>query len=365
MVKKSVLQSQRIIDVMAASNRGELIYVGVDVHTKVYAVSILSQSGLNCSFTTPRDDHGLIQQLQQKMALKVTRLVYEAGLTGFGLCRACRASGIDAIVVSANRIPRPASKTAKTDKIDSLRLAEFLSKDLLKGIYVPSEAAEARRALSRRRTDVTRSLAKAKVKIKSLLICHGLPLPCSWGEESVKILKDMAIDLLPGLRETLQSHLRDYDHFKTEKKCLTKQIQELVSPPGDILHSIPGVGPVTATTFRSEIIDPKRFDNGEQLTSYLGLAPTIQQSGESSAAARLIPTGQGTLRSLLVEAAWVLYTRAAWAKDLYSRIYMRNGKCGSKAIIAVARKLAIIMWRVWLEERPYSPSAKPVNKVPA
>lgn len=302
MAKKNVTQFRSIEE---AVQRGEKFWVGVDVHTKKHAVAILTESGVRHSFVTTADNQGLIEQFSRRN-LQPEVLVYEAGLTGFGLYRQCQAAGIKAMVVSANRIPRPACQAAKTDLIDCRRLAELAAKNELKGIYVPSEKAEARRALARRRTDLARSSGRIKVKIKSLLTCHGLPLPSGWGQENRAQLATLADSLLPGLSETLSSLLRELDFFSREKNRVAQEMNKLILPSGqqaDVLQSVPGVGPTTSATFRAEVIDPERFESGEQLASFIGLAPTVRQSGESRGQAHLVPSGQGPLRSMLVEAA--------------------------------------------------------------
>jgi transposase len=352
MAKKIVTQWSPIVE--AVVQRGEKIWVGVDVHTKKHAVAVLTESGIRHSFVTSADPEGLIRQFTER-GLQPEVLVYEAGLTGFGLYRAGLAAGIKVMVVSANRIPRPVCQTAKTDLLDCRRLAELAAKNELKGIYVPSEEEEARRALARRRVDLSRGLARIKVKIKSFLTCHGLPLPAAWGRKEMAELAGLSEGLRPGLGESLSSLLRESEYLRLEKAEVARQVKELMVPKErDVLQSVPGVGPITSSTFRAEVIDPKRFENGEQLASFLGLAPTVRQSGESRGQAHLAPSGQGALRSLLVEAAWVFRKEASWASELYDRLHRRTGSF-QKAITALTRKLAVILWRLWLEDREYEP----------
>lgn len=351
MAKKSVTHFKAIVE---AAQRGEKIWVGVDVHIKSYAVAILSETGVRHSFVTSSDNQALVKQFTNK-GLFPEVIVYEAGLTGFGLYRACQAAGLKGMVVSANKIPKPACQGAKTDLIDCRRLAELAAKNELEGIYVPTEEEEAERALARRRDTLKENLAKIKTQIKSLLICHNLPCPSScWSRAGVAQLRKLASELGAGLRETLESMLSELDYFDKEKNKVSREVKKIILPPkGDVLQSVPGVGPITSAAFRSEMIKPERFETGEQVGSFVGLAPTVRQSGESRGQSRLAPSGQGALRSLLIEAAWVLLRAGGWAADLYKRIYNRSGNC-QKAITALARKLAVILWRLWLENRPYN-----------
>ena len=118
------------------------------------------------------------------------------------------------------------------------------------------------------------------------------------------------------------------------------------------LQTVPGVGPLVAMAFRLELFSPERFLNTEQVASYLGLAPMAWQSGESSGSNRLRPVGQRMLRALLVEAAWVFKRKDPRARALYNKLMARHN-VKQKAIVAVARKLAVMLWRLCLENRAY------------
>jgi transposase len=107
-----------------------------------------------------------------------------------------------------------------------------------------------------------------------------------------------------------------------------------------------------ATTFLCELFRPERFARAEEVASYLGLAPMVRHSGEKTPSGRLVPVGQTKLRSLLVEAAWMWRAKDDYARNLYNRFLSRMG-IAQKAISALARKLAIILWRLCIEKRPY------------
>jgi transposase len=98
-----------------------------------------------------------------------------------------------------------------------------------------------------------------------------------------------------------------------------------------------------STVFAAEIFRPERFQNSDQVTSYLGLAPMVRQSGEQKGHGKLPPVGQRRLRSLLIEAAWSWIGKDTSAREFYKRILGRTG-LSQKAIVAVARKLAVRLW---------------------
>jgi transposase len=105
------------------------------------------------------------------------------------------------------------------------------------------------------------------------------------------------------------------------------------------------VGEIVATTFAAEVFRPGRFRRPEEVASYLGLAPVVRQSGGGKTRAKIRPVGQRRLRSLLIEAAWMWKQRDSGAETFYRRILGRTG-LPQKAIVAVARKLAITLWRL-------------------
>lgn len=354
MAKKIITHGQSIEE---ESAKGARLYVGVDVHKSKYAVSILSENGAWHSFVAPADNQGLIRMFTER-GLKITALAYEAGLTGFGLCRVSQAAGIETLVVAACRMPRPVTRSAKTDRVDSLKLAEYLAGNLLRPIAVPTEEREARRAQVRWRNQLSTDLVKVKVRIKSFLTLHGLPEPgglAHWSGAAVSALEKM--ELSGRLRSLLDSHLRQLKFFREELRAAEEEIKERVLPPAkeDVLQSVPGVGPLTSAVFRTEIFSPERFERSEEVGSFVGLSPVIKQSGEDKGSSRLSPCGQGKLRQMLVEAAWILMRKEKWAQELYKRL-LRRGRASQQAIVAVARKLAVILWKLLLENRLYRSS---------
>ncbi len=121
------------------------------------------------------------------------------------------------------------------------------------------------------------------------------------------------------------------------------------------LQSVPGVGPVVATIFALELFRPERFKRPEEVVSYLGLVPVVRRSCNKTPSGRLVPVGQTRLRSLLIEAAWMWRAKDSYADSLYKRFLGKTG-IAQKAIAANARRLAIILWRLCIEQRMYRPA---------
>lgn len=341
------------------SSVGQDVWVGVDVHKRSYHACLRRSDGQSATLVCPADPQQFIVWVGE-IGIRVRAIAQEAGPTGYALARAAEAAGMPAIVAAPSRIPRSVSPGAKTDRLDCIRLAEFAALGFLRPIAVPSRDEEVRRLLLRRRHQLADAVRRAKQRIKSLLLYLGIAEPVgldTWSKASVETLH--GLPLIPPARQTLDSHLRELSFLRTELRGVDSELtgMEQQADHAEVLRclrSVPGVGPVVAATFRLELFRPERFRRPEEVTSYLGLAPMVRHSGEKTPRGRLVPVGQTRLRSLLVEAAWVWKSRDGWAQALYNRLLGRTG-LAQKAITAVARKLAIILWRISVEKRPYRP----------
>jgi len=340
---------------------GRRFYVGIDVHKRSYHVALRRADARTLSWVAPANPMQLITSLMS-LELRIGAIAYEAGPTGFSLARKLAESGHTVIVAAPSRIPRPCTRGAKTDRLDCIRLAEYVAKGMLKPIAVPTEAEEAKRSLVRRRHQLADSLRKVKTRIKALLLYLGVEEPAGlrmWTRGSIKALNQLDLD--KAARCTLDSLLLELSCLEDNLSVLKTHLAELSKDKEHrkvikFLETVPGVGPVVANTFFLELFSPERFVKGEEVASYLGLAPVVRQSGESQKGGRIRPVGQKRLKSLLVEAAWIWRAKDPWANAFYGKLLSRTG-LAQKAIIGLARKLAIILWRLVIEKRPYRPGA--------
>lgn len=331
---------------------GERIWVGVDVHKRTFSVALLRPDGMVKDWSTPADISKLTQTLSS-LPVEIGAVCYEAGPTGFGLARSLRAAGISTIVAAPSRIPRPVSPTNKTDSLDCRKLAEFVASGLLRSIAIPTKNEEGFRSLQRRRHQLTDSLRKAKQRIRALLLSLGVTEPHNldyWGKAAIAALRK--IPLIAGAKDTLEDLIDELEYLVGAQRKVDLRLRTISREQDEArriaaMRSVPGVGEVVATTFAAEVFRPGRFNRSEEVTAYLGLAPVIRQSGLSKGKARLRPVGQRRLRSLLIEAAWMWKQRDDWARDFYNRILSRHG-IPQKAITALARKLAALLWKLSL-----------------
>jgi transposase len=340
---------------------GKACWVGVDVHKVNYAVAILDEDGQRLEFSTQANPQKLLLQLAA-MGMSIKALTYESGPCGYSLAWACQETGIDVLVAAPSRIPRPVSKTGKTDRLDSMKLVEFLARDMLNGIAVPTREEFALREMERARQRLVRKRRDVRQNIRAFLLRNSLAEPTGldrWGAAALQVLRAMSLPVY--LRLSLDSYLDEHETVLASLSKLTQQLEKVAIELGHgeqikNLRTIPGVGVTIAHTFTCEIFRPGRFKRAEDICAYVGLAPITSHSGSSKEKAWIRPVGQRYLRSILVESAWRLIAVEASYRDFYNRIRNKTG-LAQKAITAVARKLLVLIWRIAVEGRPYKTAA--------
>lgn len=335
----------------------ESFYVGIDVHKRSYHLALRRIDGRTITLVVPALPQAVVDLLDG-LSVNIGAVAYESGPTGFSLARMLQEANIPVIVAAPSKIPRAVTPGAKCDRLDCIKLADFAAKGMLKSIAIPSQQEEARRTLLRRRHMLVDTVRRCKQRIKSHLLFLGINEPKElehWNENVDSALLALQMDSAAHL--TLESYLRELTFNQEELRRVELQLKSLARSQTMVtsmacLQSVPGVGPVVATTFALELFRPERFNRPEEVTSYLGLAPVVRHSGNKTPSGRLAPVGQTRLRSLLIEAAWMWRAKDTYADNLYKRLLGKTG-IPQKAIAAVARRLAIILWRLYIEHRKY------------
>ena len=333
-------------------------FVGVDVHKRSYHVSLWNEEhGLLDSWVQKPSATLLLTKLKPYQP-NVVRIVYEAGPTGFGLVRTLRNAGYQAEVIAPSKMLAAPGPEAKSDRIDSKRLAIYAAKNLLTPIHVPTEEQEGDRQIVRLREQIVRKSRSIQQQIKSFLLLHGIEEPnglSNWTNVAVKMLHELQLSVQ--LRFCLDIMLNEYDHVKSQLVRLKKRIREMAKEERhrktlDLLQTVPGVGTLTAVVFRTELVSPERFADGGQISRMLGLAPGIRQSGDTRREGSILRSGNKRLRTALVEAAWRWVAGDLSVAKTYHRLVANTGSA-KKAIVAMARKLGIVLWKITVSQTAY------------
>jgi transposase len=333
--------------------------LGIDVHQDFYVV-VMQEGGSNPK-PPPRFPKQLFVQWAAKLKSQRGEVyaVYEACGFGFGLQRKLAALGIDCHVVCPQKLDER-GKRVKTDGLDAkalcLRLDRFVqgNSDALALVRVPTEEEEQSRALHRQREQLVKVRMQLEAQGRSLMVNHGIePVKNWWKQGSFASLPVPA-----WMKELLGNSQPILVALQQRISALTLQLQSAARS-----EQPRGVGKMTCVLIDREIGNWKRFNNRRQIASYTGLCPGEYSSGNTRlqscvtklATGRVRPIGghgNPRLRAALVELAWRLvrfqpnYKPVVKWRRVLAKGTLATGAARKKAIVAVARQLAIDLWRV-------------------
>ena len=335
------------------------LYIGIDMHKKSWKVHFCTDlfDGATKSFVP--DPEAFKNYVDKHYMGHQLTCAYEAGCCGYSAARAFQSYGWEVLVLNPSDIPRPGKQRyAKTDKIDCINIAKQLKNGSLHGIHLPDVEQEQLRSLFRRRFDLVKDLRKIKSKIKSYLLYYGISLPQSfdnpnWSRKFINWILELKWDY-PTAQHAMDSKISYYHFVDKQLREVSNQVRAYCRKYHKkdyyLLRSIPGIGPLTAAAFISEIGDLRRFNSFKHFASFVGLVPGIYQSGDNLKTLGMTPRSNRILRSYMVESAWI-----ACRIDPVIQAYYRKhtGKDSKKIIVKVARKLLSRMLAVIKTEIPY------------
>lgn len=284
-------------------------FIGLDVH----AVSVVG-----CAFNP---DTGELVRMQMDSDPAVVldwiqhfkapvKGVYESGPTGYVLARYLREAGIDCIVAASSKLLRSPGDRVKTDRRDARILAEMLALGQVTEVRVPTREQEDLRDLSRLRARTAKDLAQSRQQVNAVLLRHGIRYSkeTKWTQEHILWLHRHRFDsevlqftfnAQVEQEELLAAHLKRIDQriATTARQCEYAAVI-------DALMCLRGISVTTGFGLAVEIGDWTRF-TGANISSYLGLVPSEQSSGQSRRQGPITKAGSKYARKLLVEAAWM------------------------------------------------------------
>ncbi len=299
--------------------------VGLDAHARsTHAAAIEVMSG---ELTRRRFGPGTEEVLDWLHALPgPVHAVYEAGPTGFALCRAAQAAGIAIDVIAPGKTARPPAERVKTDRRDAELLARLSLAGQLKPIAVPSEFIESVRHLMRAREALRGDLLRARHRVSKLLLVHGRVYPekTTWNQRHRRWLGAQRFDQAP-TELALIDLLAAVDGILARKDALDERLSRLATderlwPTVARLRAFRGIDTLTALALHLDLGGNwERFDSPRRLFSWLGLTPSLSQSGEGHSQGAITKTGSGYARRLLVESAWHYARQPAIGATLANR----------------------------------------------
>ena len=350
------------------------IMLGTDVHDATLVVKMAVDTEKP---ETQRYDNNLRGRRQLWRALKAivkkqgcdrVVMAYEASCQGFGLYDEAREEGLECYVLAPTKIARSVQHLRrKTDEEDAQRLFEVVRGHVLAGnelptVTVPDLTTREDREITRARQDVSEKMTSLKTQVQTLLKRHGLCRPKvsgkGWTKSFEAWLQGQAGEssALPyGVRVALATLLRQKEAIEKEIELLDREVeilsgQKRYAGPVEALIAVSGVGVLTAMLLLTELGDLSRFTSRKQIGAYLGLVPSSNESGKSGdRKGHITHQGLWRVRRALCQCTWARVRTNPEAKAAYARIVARNPKHKKIAVVAMMRRLAVLLWHIGLD----------------
>jgi transposase len=327
-------------------------YAGLDVSLELTSVCIVDAQGSIVRETkVPSDPEDLVRYFM-KLKLAITRIALEAGPLSQWLHAGLVAAGFETVLLETRHVKAALSAmTVKTDRRDARGIAQLVRLGWFKSVHAKSANAQEVRALLTARKLMQGKLLDLESGVRGVLRGFGLKVGAiSRGRFEMRVGELVAGHAT--LEIVISAMLAARAALEAEFKRLHRSLLALVraDPVCRQLMSVPGVGAIVAITFRSGVDDPARFRRSRDVGPHFGLTPKKYQSGELDVTGSISKRGDRMVRTALYEAASVMLTRTvrfsglkAWAMAVAKRRGTR------KARVALARKLGVILHRMWVD----------------
>jgi transposase len=335
-------------------------YAGIDVSLECATVSVVDASGKIVRESEVASEPEALIAWFGSLGFGLARIGLEAGPLSQWLYAAMRDGGL-AVELLETRHVRSAFKAmpVKTDRNDARGIAQLMRLGWFRPVHCKSIAAQEMRALLTARKLIQAKLFDVEMSLRGILRGFGLKV----GPTTPRRFAGRIRQLVAGQAtlETvaaamLAAHevmLREFNGFEKRLRTMAR-----TDARARLLMSAPGVGTIVALTYVSAIDDPARFKSSKAVGAHFGLTPRKYQSGETDVTGRISKIGDASVRTALYEAAHVMLVRAvkgsglkSWAMKLARRAGMKKAK------VALARKLAVILHRMWVDGTSFALTA--------
>jgi len=344
-------------------------YAGIDLGKREYTMAIIGLNGKIAIHkgTTMEKGRAALYRLLEKS----DKVALEAGNLAFKMARELtQRVGCEVRVLNPSKLPMIWSAPTKTDKEDAMKLAHLIEErrdEKLPTVPLPSEREMERREL------ISNYKREVKGRVRVINTLHSL----FWNQGHTGVVKKNlstaakareAIKLLTGqMREDAEDQILHLELHEKRLKALRGKIKEEAKADEDMrrLQTIAGVGPVVAYAFLAHVGNGERFNSGAQVSNFLGFVPRLDYSGTIQRHGHITKHGNGYLRGLLVQAAWmtVRSKNGGALRDRYAHLTREQGKGKKKTIVAIGRRMAELMYSMLRSKTDYEARAwkKPSN----
>ena len=329
-------------------------FIGLDIHRDFCEVAI-SEGGPARSAGRVKSNLEQLELFARSLA-PCDRVVLESTGNALAIAKILQPHVEEVVLANPMHVRAISHAKVKNDRFDARTLAELLAADLVPRVWISDEQTRLLRRLTSRRTQLIRQRTRTKNEISAVLVRNlkGRP-PVSdlFGKKGRAWLA--GLELPVDEDQTVRGCLRQLDFLGGEIELIDRGLAEQALGSEEIrrLMTIPGVGVTTAATVMATIGDIQRFGTADRLVGYLGLDPRSRQSGAAPARhGRISKQGSSAARHVLVEAAWAAIKTPGPLRAFYQRVRARRG--AQIAIVAVARKIAILCWQLLTKQQDYA-----------
>ena len=327
-------------------------FAGLDVSVKDTSICIVDDTGKIVREVKVASEPDALLQVLRNPAYRFRRIGLEAGPLSQWLFSALAEAGLPVICVETRHM-RAVLKAQinKTDRNDARGIAQMMRAGLYRPVHVKTlRSQKLRMLLTHRKLLQSKSIA-IENDLRGTLRNFGLKVGVAGPAKFEARIKEL-VENLPDLAALVEPLLVVRRVLREQIAVLHRRLLAIVRNDEVCrrLMTTPGVGPVVALTYRATIDVPARFRNSRAVGAVMGLTPCKYQSGQSDRTGAISKCGDEMLRVMLYEAAQILLMRSkkwSWLKAWAMQVARRRGI--KKAIVALARRLAVIMHRIWVD----------------
>ena len=332
------------------------LYAGLDISVKTTAICVVDGNGQILLETVVDSSPNAIADRLREFEQPLERIGLEAGPLSQWIYGGLVDIGLAAICVETRHMHAALSaRINKTDRNDARGIAQMMRVGLFKAVHVKTPASQHRRLLLTSRKLLQRKIYDIENDLRGSLRNFGLKVGVVGAVKFEDRIRELVADhtLVAAIVGPL---LEARAVLRIQFAKLHRMLLELVrtDPICRRLMSAPGVGPIVALTFRTCVDNPARFSRSKCVGAHYGLTPRLYQSGEVARTGRISRCGDVMLRSSLYEAALVVLTGPGrWNSLKAWGIAVARRRGMQKAIVAVARKLAVVLHRMWRDDTDF------------
>jgi transposase len=327
-------------------------FAGLDISVKETSVCIVDETGRTVREVKVASEPEVLLAVLANPAYRHMRIGLEAGPLSQWLFSTLAEAGLPVICVETRHM-RAVLKAQinKTDRNDARGIAQMMRVGLYRPVHVKTLRSQKLRMLLTHRKLLQAKAIAIENDLRGTLRNFGLKVGMVGTVKFQARIRELVADL-PDLAELVEPMLLARQVLREQFAILHRHLLTITRDDEVCrrLMTVPGVGPVVALAYRATVDVPARFRNSKAVGAVFGLTPVKHQSGESERTGAISRCGDEMIRKMLYEAAQAMLTRSAkwsWLKAWAMKIARHRGM--KKAIVALARRLAVIMHRIWID----------------